>query len=188
MKVLSIPLRQTLWLALLLSSTLGCRPLSYLGLAMPPVTAIQTLSEQNQGSAIYLRGKVVGQAPFIDSGAYQIQDETGTIWVLSDRPLPKLGEAVVIKVQLQYQAIAVGGQQLGELYVIEIEQLNGVASNASPPQPLPTPATASQPIPPQPLPTPATASQLRQPQIIQPQPSQTLIPNERFLPHKRQSK
>ncbi len=116
-------------LPLLLGGLLGCNSLIDYGIAVPeesnvPLTQVSELQQQqNNGSTIYLKGKVGSQAPFLGSGAYQLQDSTGSVWVLADENLPDRGDEVVIKVQVEYQSIPIGEQDLGQLYVVELEQL-----------------------------------------------------------------
>lgn len=43
--------------------------------------------------------------------------------MLADENLPDRGDEVVIKVQVEYQSIPIGEQDLGQLYVVELEQL-----------------------------------------------------------------
>ncbi|MFW5779648.1 MAG: hypothetical protein ACOCXU_06445 [Coleofasciculus sp.] len=88
------------------------------------VTAISELpSDQNAQEVVYLQGQVITQAPFLNSGAYQLEDTTGKIWVVSNQELPNVGDQVVIGGQLQFQSIPIGGQEMGEVYLQETEQL-----------------------------------------------------------------
>jgi hypothetical protein len=88
------------------------------------VTKISDIPQkQNAFTTIYLKGQVASRAPFLASGAYKLQDATGTIWVITNQTLPNVGDEVLIEGQLQFQSIPVGGQQLGEVYVQEQQQL-----------------------------------------------------------------
>ena len=88
------------------------------------VTRISDLPQtQNANATVHLLGEVVTKAPFLGSGAYQIKDNTGTIWVITNQTLPEVGDGILLKGQLQYQSIPVGGQELGEVYIQEQEQL-----------------------------------------------------------------
>jgi hypothetical protein len=81
--------------------------------------------QQNQTttSTLYLRGQVVTRAPFLEAGAYKLQDGTGTIWVITNQTVPNVGDEVSIKGQPQFQSIPVSGQDLGEVFVQEEQQL-----------------------------------------------------------------
>lgn len=116
-------------LPLLLGGLIGCNQLANSGFAFPgrgnlPLTQIGELQQQQNGdSIVYLKGKVGRGAPFLGSGAYQLQDPTGTVWVLTDESLPSQGDEVLIKGQVEYQSIPFGEQELGEFYLVELEQL-----------------------------------------------------------------
>ncbi len=173
MKVLNIRICHGGLLFLLLGGILGCNRINSLGLAQTPVTPINQLSQYQQPDqdtqtedGIYLQGTVVDSAPFMDNGSYQLQDETGTVWVLTNGTLPKPGDAITIKGQVEYQSISIGDQDLGELYIVEVEQLD------------------TQPQPPnqqaQPVSSPQTETQSK--------PKPDLDINDLLLPHKSNSK
>lgn len=138
-----IPLRVPLWQRLsfpfLVGGLIGCSSLVDLGNALPfknyPITPIIELPEQNQGSTIYLQGKVSKGAPFLESGAYQLQDNTGAVWVRTTQQLPNPGQELIIKGQVDYQSIPVGSTELGEFYILELEQVGHQLSSEKPPKP-----------------------------------------------------
>ena len=101
------------------------------------VTKISDIQQNhNTAGVIFLQGQVATRAPFLAAGAYKLQDATGAIWVMTNQPLPNVGDEVLIKGQLQFQSIPVGGQDLGEVYVQEQQQLQRRAGQ--PEQPIPT--------------------------------------------------
>ena len=111
--------------SLLLGGLLGCGQLTISSFALPglaSVTPIEQLQQQPKQRIVYLQGKVSDRAPFVGSGAYQLQDSTGTIWVFSEQSLPQPGTEILIKGQLNYASIPVGEQDLGEVYVIQLQQ------------------------------------------------------------------
>ncbi|MEQ9485377.1 hypothetical protein [Coleofasciculus sp. F4-SAH-05] len=88
------------------------------------VTAIREIqSAQTSQQVVYLQGQVISQAPFLNSGAYQLEDTTGKIWVVSNQELPKVGDRVVIRGQVQFQSIPISGQEMGEVYLQETEKI-----------------------------------------------------------------
>jgi hypothetical protein len=101
---------------------ISCSPLNPLGLASGEYTAIAELGKIANQSNVTLKGIVVNIAPFLEGGAYQLQDATGTVWVRTDKPLPPKGSSLAVKGELQYEAIFVGKQQLGESYLLELSQ------------------------------------------------------------------
>ena len=101
---------------------ISCSPLNPLGLASGEYTAIAELGQISNQSNVTLKGIVVNVAPFLEGGAYQLQDATGTIWVRTEKPLPPKGSSLAVKGELKYEAIFVGTQQLGESYLLELSQ------------------------------------------------------------------
>lgn len=96
-----------------------------------PVGELQQLSSRT--NEIYLKGQVRQVVDLLEEGAYQLQDTTGKVWVVTSNPLPQPGDAIVIKGQLRYESIPVEQLELGEVYVIELERIRRVRreSNAS---------------------------------------------------------
>ncbi len=91
------------------------------------MASIGEVQQKRQVDAeVYLRGKVENRAPFVGNAAYQIQDDTGSIWILTKQDLPQLGDEVLLKGAVRYKTIKLkdlAGKDLGEVYVEEIEQL-----------------------------------------------------------------
>ena len=114
---------------------ISCSPLNPLGLASGEYTAIAELGQISNQSNVTLKGIVVNVAPFLEGGAYQLQDATGTVWVRTEKPLPHKGSSLAVKGELQYEAIFVGTQQLGESYLLELSQepQTSLSSTDSPP-------------------------------------------------------
>ena len=91
------------------------------------VTNIHDLSPQPQEATVYLKGKVTQIVPLLKQRAYQLQDSTGTIWVLTNQTGIQPGEQVLIKGTIRYQHILQAGKDSGEAYVEE-QQLEHVPS------------------------------------------------------------
>lgn len=108
-------------LSLAIGGLWGCTNLVKTGIGITPIENIQ--QNWQKYSTVYLKGTVGTQAPFLGSGAYQLQDRTGSIWVVTDETLPTPGETLILKGQVKHQSIPIAGQDLGEVYVEELEQL-----------------------------------------------------------------
>lgn len=111
---------------LFFGSLIGCNSFTQLGNALSnqgnlPQTNVAQLPQQEQQTTIYLKGTVSSQAPFVGGGAYQLKDETGTIWVITQGKMPNIGQEVAIEGKLAYQSIPIGSQDMGELYVLEVQ-------------------------------------------------------------------
>jgi hypothetical protein len=102
----------SLW-GILLSSLTACQP---------PLISIEQISDSKVGKTVYLTGKVVHLAPLIDNAAYQIEDTTGKIWVITSQSPPQIGQAISIKGKIAYQSLAFAEQDFGDFYIVELEQ------------------------------------------------------------------
>lgn len=118
-------------LILVVGGLLSCGQVALSGLSWPgeqsqtPIPIAQLQQFPLAAEPIYLRGQVRDRVPFLASGAYQLQDETGSIWVYTEAALPAKGEEVWIQGQLEYESIIIERQQLGEIYIRELEKLEG---------------------------------------------------------------
>lgn len=108
----------------LLAGLLSCSALSQvsLRLGIERINNIRDLKPQDRNATVYVRGKVVKQVPLLGQQVYQLQDSTGTIWVLTNQTTPQSGDEVLLKAQVIYQSIPLAGREFGEVY-LEQEQL-----------------------------------------------------------------
>ena len=66
-----------------------------------------------------MQGKVEKIAPLIQKKAYQINDSTGKIWVITNQGNFQVGEEVVLKGNVQYKSVPLAGKEYGEIYLEE---------------------------------------------------------------------
>lgn len=100
----------------LLTSLVGCQT--------PLITIKESPKKVDQ--TVYLTGKVVHLAPFLGNGAYQIEDVTGKIWVVTTQTLPQLNQQINLKGRIKYQSLPLAKQELGDFYLIELERLSSL--------------------------------------------------------------
>ncbi len=195
-------------LMLIIGGLLGCTTLADLGVAVPyigdpPVIQIDGLAQKPKGALVYIQGKVTDYAPFLDGGAYLVQDSSGGVWIRTRGKPPKPGQQILVKGKIEYKNINVANQDLGGVYVDEVEQLQATASKPQPSSLSPEPAvTKPQPSPsPEPVVTKPQSSPLP---VVSTPPSVTGQTGENptpaikkpkpdaidsfFLPHKQQQK
>ncbi len=121
---------------LLGAGVLGCSHSAHLGIGginIPPgkIAKIGDLQQnQNAATTVYIQGQVTTRAPFLGSGAYKLKDATGTIWVVTNQTLPNVEDEVLIEGQLQFESIPLAGQEFGEVYVREQQQLQRKAGQS----------------------------------------------------------
>lgn len=111
-KVFAKPQRISLWIAFL-ATLVGCRS---------PLIVVEAISPQKVGKTVYLSGKVAHLAPFLGNGAYQLEDGTGKIWVVTNQPLPHRNQQINLKGKIAYQSLPLAEQELGEFYLVELER------------------------------------------------------------------
>ena len=106
-------IKHILWIPLL-CSLVSCRASQI---------SIQDISSKID-KTVYLTGEVVHLAPLVDRTAYQIEDTTGTAWVVTATEPPIHGQQIDIKGTVQYQSLPFAEQELGSFYVVELERID----------------------------------------------------------------
>ncbi|MDJ1175148.1 hypothetical protein [Roseofilum capinflatum] len=88
------------------------------------ITPIESLSP-TASETVYVQGRVVKVIPLLNRYAYQLEDDTGIVVVLTTGEVqePAIGDSVKVRGQLRHQSIPIQGQELGEVYVLELERL-----------------------------------------------------------------
>lgn len=104
---------------------------------------IAKLEEISNQRTVNIQGIVVNVAPFLEGGAYQIQDKTGRVWVKTDRQLPRKGTVLSIRGEVAFEPIFIGPEKLGESYLVETTAPNpqATANNGGPDTKVPTEET-----------------------------------------------
>jgi hypothetical protein len=91
------------------------------------IAKIKDLSQQKRINAkVYLKGKVINTAPFLGTGAYELQDKTASMWIFSKESLPVVGKNLTIRGEVKYQSITVNAmknEDFGDFYINEIQRL-----------------------------------------------------------------
>lgn len=101
----------------------------------PDLTAVGELQQlSSQTEEVYLKGQVGQVVNLLDESAYQLQDSTGKVWVITEDSLPQPGDEILIKGQLRYESIPVEQLELGEVFVVELEQLKKYSNAPVKPQ------------------------------------------------------
>ena len=94
-------------------------------------TAINAIAEKytsrrantKKHKPIYITGKVIKIAPLLGKNAYQVQDDTGKIWVITTAKLPSIGQKIFIKCNIKSQNSSSKSQDLEKIYLVELEKL-----------------------------------------------------------------
>ena len=99
----------------LLVSLYGCRA---------SLITVEEISPKKVDRTVYLTGKVVRIAPLLERSAYQVEDSTGNVWVVTTQAPPPLNRQVNLKGEIKYQSLPLGERELGDFYLIELERLS----------------------------------------------------------------
>ncbi len=82
-------------------------------------TAIASLSADRTEDKVSIYGSVTQRVALLDGWLYQMQDDTGSLWVLTDRSEPTVGDRAAVAGIVKYEAIVVGEVDAGEIYLEE---------------------------------------------------------------------
>ncbi|WP_051039838.1 hypothetical protein [Synechococcus sp. PCC 7336] len=120
LKRLGLGYRRTAIALLLCLVTLSsCGQIARLTATTTPIaTAIESAGDTQE---IYIRGRVVSQFAFLGQGAYQVEDDSGSIWVTTDSGLPAIDSNVVVKGTTR-TGVRIGTRNFG-VTLTEIERL-----------------------------------------------------------------
>ncbi|MBP0030990.1 hypothetical protein [Roseofilum sp. Guam] len=108
----------------LIASLWGCSLELPFSLPSDGITPIENLVPTASGT-VEIQGQVVKFIPLLNGYAYQLEDDTGIVVVVATteaQPVA-IGDSVKIRGELRYQSIPIQGQELGEVYVVELERL-----------------------------------------------------------------
>ena len=89
------------------------------------ITAIANLTDLDvsQSSDIRIQGTVAQTAPFLNGGAYEITDSTGSIWVITETTPPASGTKIQVAGQLKFHDLQLGSSNFGEIFISEKQTL-----------------------------------------------------------------
>jgi hypothetical protein len=76
-------------------------------------------TQQAVGTTVYLNGQVGDRVPLVNGMIYQLQDNTGSIWILTTNTMLQSGQTVSVEGQVYYQSIPLAGQEQGDFYIQE---------------------------------------------------------------------
>ena len=83
-----------------------------------PISEIREDSDNPQ-KVVKIKGKISKIVPLVASFAYQVEDNTGKIWVVTKNQPPQVNQEIVVQGILQYQDITIGEEDFGDFYVLE---------------------------------------------------------------------
>jgi hypothetical protein len=125
-------LRNTGIFSIVVAGLLGCQQLSDFGIRTFLLTPISAIEQKKDGAKVYLQGSVTHKAPFLGSGAYQLEDNSGSVWIVTTAPLPPIGKEALIKGKVQYESLPLADRDWGEFYILELKRLETESDSGQP--------------------------------------------------------
>ncbi len=82
--------------------------------------AIDSLAVDKQDETVVITGTVSRRVPLLEGWLYLLQDETGSLWVMTQRSAaPEVGEQAIVEGLVRYEPIAVEAIDASEVYLEE---------------------------------------------------------------------
>ncbi|BAU11768.1 hypothetical protein LEP3755_22710 [Leptolyngbya sp. NIES-3755] len=67
---------------------------------------------------VQVEGKIKGQAPLMGGQrAYEVQDDTGSVWIVTKQAIPATGSSVTVSGTVKLQKIDLAGQDQSTVYI-----------------------------------------------------------------------
>ncbi|XWK86904.1 MAG: hypothetical protein U7127_22255 [Phormidium sp.] len=115
-------------ITLLLGGLFSCTQVNESGFSIlspdVPVSNVNEVKQESKvNSTVYLKGNVGKLIPFLEKRAYELEDDTGTITIVTNKPFPKQKQQIVIQGKVLYKSVPAGGQEFGEFYIEEEKRL-----------------------------------------------------------------
>lgn len=101
----------------------GSPSIQPVGLTLSPGTIAALKQAPNVNAIVQIKGHVGASVPLLGKTAYELQDTTGSIWVIATDSIPNSGDEVVLEGKLLYQTIQLNGKEQGSVYLEQQRQL-----------------------------------------------------------------
>ncbi|MBV5261686.1 hypothetical protein FLX56_25055 [Synechococcus moorigangaii CMS01] len=115
---------------------IGCTPWTVLSQQedQQTITSLETLTS---GAEVQIQGTVTQRVPLLEQGAYELEDDTGRIWVITASPLPEEGTTLAVSGQLQRHELQLQQEDFGELFIQEESHFDVVETSEAVPTQVP---------------------------------------------------
>ncbi|MDX2271615.1 MAG: hypothetical protein NW237_06645 [Cyanobacteriota bacterium] len=90
--------------------SVGCAPLARLGLGVTEISTV--VNNPANYPQVTIRGKVVNQIGIFGQGAYELQDDSGSIWVITTTGIPAIDSTVTVQGKAS-EGLAIAGRNVG---------------------------------------------------------------------------
>lgn len=83
------------------------------------VVRIDSLKSDQADQTVAIAGNITQRVALLEGWLYQVQDETGSVWVVARGSEPEIGQVALIEGTVRYEAIVVDSIDAGEIYLEE---------------------------------------------------------------------
>ncbi|AUC60408.1 hypothetical protein AA637_04160 [Cyanobacterium sp. HL-69] len=113
------------WRSVLIVTSLLTSSCAYLingGFAGENQVNIETIStlEQDNDVEVKVKGTVKNVIPLVNGYAYEIEDNTGSIWVMTTGEKPEIGQKITSQAMVKREEIIIGEEDMSSFYLKEI--------------------------------------------------------------------
>ncbi|MEL6938075.1 MAG: hypothetical protein AAFO84_02670 [Cyanobacteria bacterium J06598_1] len=88
-------------------------------LLAPSVVAIDSLVADRSEDTVAVSGTVSQRVAILDGWLYEVTDDTGRLWILTEQSEPTIGATATVEGILRYEPIVVGEIDAGDVYLEE---------------------------------------------------------------------
>lgn len=90
-----------------------------------PVVSIDSIKSDQADETVAIAGNITQRVALLEGWLYQVQDQTGSVWVVASNSEPEIGQSALIEGIVRYEAIVVDSIDAGEVYLEEQAYLPG---------------------------------------------------------------
>jgi uncharacterized protein YdeI (BOF family) len=87
-------------------------------LDMGGATKVRDAQKQKPNTSVRLQGKITTLAPLAGGlRAYELRDETGSIWVVTQQRVPPVGASIAVQGTIRLEKIVIDGRDQSSVYL-----------------------------------------------------------------------
>ncbi len=88
-------------------------------LANRSVMAIDSITAEQDDKTVAIAGEVTQRSAVLEGWLYELSDDSGGLWILSNNSTPEIGERANVQGVVRYEPIVVGEVDAGDVYLQE---------------------------------------------------------------------
>lgn len=88
-------------------------------LANRPAVDIGELTSEKADRTVAVSGRVTQRSALLEGWLYQVQDSSGSVWILTEKEAPAVNESVTVEGTVRYEPVVVGEIDASGIYLEE---------------------------------------------------------------------